>query len=417
VQHRFLTDQLVEVRADGDTRKITGYAAVYDSMSHDLGGFREIIKRGAFDRSLKEVAEGKRTVSARVQHEGGLSTVGSTANGSLRLWSDARGLKYEMTPPNTNAGRDLIELVSGGYINKSSFAFTVSDRGKVWDFNQTPPLLTLTDVDLIDVAPVDGPAYEDTIVEMRNLITREIQYHHHRDRRIAVETRALDGGNEVDLYILDEIVPTWVSRYMQDAQSSGKIIEALSAVPDVRGITVYVNSPGGDVFESMAIYNTLKQHPAPVTVKVQGLAASGAGLIAMAGDHIEMGEGSFIMVHNAWGGVVGNSRDMKAAANLLEKIDGEQAAIIAGRSGVDESQARKWINAETWFTGEEAVAAGLATSIGAPATIDVEDGERCRAAGYRNVPDFLGGAQKRELSEMSIDELRHMNKEALAKQI
>lgn len=376
MQFRSLNDSPVLVRADGDRRTITGRAATFNSLSHDLGGYREKINAGAFDRTLQDIAAGRRHVSARIQHDGGLSTVGTTANGSLRVFKDAHGLNYELVePPDTQAARDLLTLVQGGYINKSSFAFTVPDRtnGMKWDYTTTPPTRELLDVDLIDVAPVDGPAYESTSVEARALALADMR----------------DAGQSVDINVLDEIMPTWMSRYLPDGVSSGKVIEALAAVPDAKQINVIINSPGGDVFEAHAIYNTLRQHPAQVNVQVRGLAASAAGIIAMAGDTITMGEGSFIMIHNAWSVVAGNANQMRDKSVFLDRIDAEIGDILASRSGNDPATVRAWMKDETWFNADEAVAAGFATS--KTGTADSIDGERCRALQYRNIPRELGG--------------------------
>lgn len=404
MQYRSLTNLPVEQRAEG----IFGYAAMFNSLSHDLGGYREKIANNAFDRSLKEVQDGKRVVSLRVQHEGGLSTVGTTANGSLELGKDKIGLwYYAKTLPDTQAGRDTLTLVSGGYINKSSFAFSIPDKNKgvSWDFNANPPVRTLLDVDLIDVAPVDGPAYEATSVEARNLILSEMKMIQPTNCKTRIETRKdASVGTSVELYMLDEIVPTWISRYLPDTVSSGKIIEALSSVPDVQRIDVFINSPGGDVFEGMAIYNTLKQHPAPVNVYVRGLAASAASLVAMAGDTITMGEGTFMMVHNAWSVVAGNARDLRDQAMLLDKIDGEIGGILASRSKNSEKQIQRWMRDETWFTAAEAVAAGMADRVSGAA--DPVDGERCREIGYRNIPRDLGGSVVTTRRAMTMDDYR-----------
>ena len=169
MQHRSIAERPVEIRAIGDTKTISGYAAVFNSLSNDLGGFRETIHPDAFKRSLQEVIAGTRAVSARIQHDGGLSTIGTTSNGSLKLSVDATGLRYDIVePPDTTAARDIMTLVEGGYISKSSFAFQIPDGGASWDFKTNPPTQRLLDVDLIDVAPVDGPAYNDTSVEARS---------------------------------------------------------------------------------------------------------------------------------------------------------------------------------------------------------------------------------------------------------
>jgi len=127
-----------------------------------------------------------------------------------------------------------------------------------------------------------------------------------------------------------------------------------------------INSPGGDVFDGMAIYNALRAHPAPVSVTVDGIAASAASFIAMAGQTIQMAETSMLMIHNAWGLVIGNRLDMLETAAVMEKIDGQLAAIYAGRSGKLISDFAAMMDAETWFTATEAQAAGLCSGIVQP---------------------------------------------------
>ena len=128
-------------------------------------------------------------------------------------------------------------------------------------------------------------------------------------------------------------------------------------------ITLRLNSPGGDVFDGIAIYNSVKGHPAEVKVKVDGLAASAASLIAMAGDTIHMSEASMMMLHEPWGFTIGNASEHRDTAALLDKI-GEQALdIYSARSGIDKEDLRAIAAAETWFTGPEALEAGLATSV------------------------------------------------------
>lgn len=162
------SDVIVEVRKADKGMQLFGYAARFDSLSENLGGFREVIRRGAFSRSLAESPD----VSARIQHEGGMLTIGRTTNGSLRLKEDDNGLFYEVDLPNTGAGRDIFELVSKGYIDKSSFAFSLRDDGEQepqrWHFDQDPALRELFNVNLHDVAPVDGPAYQQTSVSVRD---------------------------------------------------------------------------------------------------------------------------------------------------------------------------------------------------------------------------------------------------------
>lgn len=166
-QERAVTkDAGIEVRKNDDgSRTIFGYAAVFDSLSEDLGGFREIIRQGAFDNALSDP---DLRVTAKINHEGGLKMLGKSQNGTLRLSTDKRGLKYEIDPPDTQAARDVIELMERGDINESSFAFSLRDASSDrWNFESDPVVRELLDVNLHDVSPVDDPAYRATVVSVR----------------------------------------------------------------------------------------------------------------------------------------------------------------------------------------------------------------------------------------------------------
>lgn len=130
-----------------------------------------------------------------------------------------------------------------------------------------------------------------------------------------------------------------------------------------KDVTVKINSPGGSVFEGFAIYNELRQHKAKVTVQVMGIAASAASYIAMAGDEIQMGLATFLMIHNAWGVVIGNRNDMESAMDTLAQIDGAQIDIYEARTGMKRAEIEKLMDAETYFTAREAVERGFADVI------------------------------------------------------
>lgn len=139
-------------------------------------------------------------------------------------------------------------------------------------------------------------------------------------------------------------------------------------INDLRGITasnilLRVNSPGGQVYEGIAIANALRSHPASVTVQVDGIAASIASVIAMAGDRVRMMPNAMIMVHDASGLTVGNAADHRDTAELLDKISGNIADAYAARAGGTRDEWRQVMVAETWYTAEEAVAAGLADEV------------------------------------------------------
>lgn len=139
-------------------------------------------------------------------------------------------------------------------------------------------------------------------------------------------------------------------------------------INDLRGITapnilLRVNSPGGSVTEGIAIANALRSHPANVTVQVDGVAASIASVIAMAGDHIRMMPNALLMVHEASGLCVGEAADMIKMAELLDKISDNIAGAYAARAGGTEAEWRQVMKNETWYRGEEAVKAGLADEV------------------------------------------------------
>lgn len=152
-----------------------------------------------------------------------------------------------------------------------------------------------------------------------------------------------------------------------------------------KDITLFINSPGGSVFDGLAIYNALRQHPANVTVKVMGVAASAASFIAMAGDRIVMPENAFMMVHNPMGAVFGNADEMRDWADTLDKIAASLVGIYVARTGKSEDEIKSLLDAETWLTASEAVDLGFADEVLAEmkiaASFDVEQlPENIRAA-------------------------------------
>lgn len=125
-------------------------------------------------------------------------------------------------------------------------------------------------------------------------------------------------------------------------------------------VTVNVNSPGGDMFEGLAIYNLLREHDGEVTVKVLGLAASAASIIAMAGDKVQIARAGFFMIHNAWVMAIGNRLDLIEVANTLKPFDDAMASIYAARTGQDAKAMAKLMDAETWIGGQAAIDDGFA---------------------------------------------------------
>lgn len=166
--------------------------------------------------------------------------------------------------------------------------------------------------------------------------------------------RAADAGAVTEILLYDEIGYWGVT--------AKDFVLALAAAGD-GPINLRINSPGGDTFDGLAIYNALRARVTPVTVTVDGIAASAASLIAMAGGAIQMPEQAMLMIHNCWGFCIGNRNDMREMANVQEKIDGQMAAIYATRSGKAAADMSAAMDAETWYTSTEAKAAGLCDTI------------------------------------------------------
>jgi ATP-dependent protease ClpP protease subunit len=150
-------------------------------------------------------------------------------------------------------------------------------------------------------------------------------------------------------------------------------------------ITLRINSPGGDVFDGIAIYNDLLAYDGKVKVEVVGLAASIASIIAMAGDEITIAENAFFMIHNAWTIGVGNRHDFSDVVGTLTKIDDALARTYAARTNTGIRQIKTWMDDETWLTAKEAVDAGFATAEAATA----DPKARFDLSVFGSVPDAL----------------------------
>ena len=128
-------------------------------------------------------------------------------------------------------------------------------------------------------------------------------------------------------------------------------------------VTVNLNSPGGDMFEGLAIYNLLREHKGDVTVKVLGMAASAASIIAMAGDTVQIARAAFFMVHNSWVVAAGNRIDLREIADWLEPFDAAMADIYVARTGAELKAIAKLMDAESWIGGSAAIEQGFADEL------------------------------------------------------
>ena len=160
--------------------------------------------------------------------------------------------------------------------------------------------------------------------------------------------------------------------YWDDSGVTAKRISAALRSLDGADVVVNINSPGGDVFEGLAIYNLLREYKGHVTVRVLGVAASAASFIAMAADEIQIARAGFFMIHNAWTGLWGNRNDLRETAEFLEQIDDTIADIYHVRSGLSMDELKADMDKERWINGRDAIDSGFADAF-LPSDVVVED--------------------------------------------
>jgi ATP-dependent Clp protease protease subunit len=171
--------------------------------------------------------------------------------------------------------------------------------------------------------------------------------------------QAAQSDDPATISIFEMIGEDWWSGGGFTAKRASAALRAIGNNP----VTVNVNSPGGDLFEGIAIYNIFAAHPAAVTVNVMGIAASAASIIAMAGDTIQMGIGSFMMIHNAWGVCVGNRHDFASASELFEGFDRAIVDIYEARTGTKRPDIERLMDAETFMGPTDAIKHGFADAV------------------------------------------------------
>lgn len=165
-----------------------------------------------------------------------------------------------------------------------------------------------------------------------------------------------------ELLIYDEIG--------QWGKTSKDLIAELNGLGDaITHVDLRINSPGGDVFEAIALYNALLRHPAQVITHVDALCASAATVVAVAGDEVRMADNAMWMIHDPWTFAMGNSAAMQKQADVLESVAETIVQIYARKTGAEPDTLRDWMQAETWLNAEEAQQAGFVDAIEAPLKI------------------------------------------------
>lgn len=189
-------------------------------------------------------------------------------------------------------------------------------------------------------------------------------------------------SDDNSISVFDVIGADWYG----DGVTASRIAAALRAIGGA-DVTVNINSPGGDMFEGLAIYNLLREYDGKVTVKVLGLAASAASIIAMAGDEVQIGRGAFLMIHNCWVYAMGNRHDLAQVAADMEPFDKAMNDIYGARTGLSSEAIEAMMNAETYIGGSDAVEKGFADRL--LAADEIADGDDSPAAALRKLDAML----------------------------
>lgn len=172
--------------------------------------------------------------------------------------------------------------------------------------------------------------------------------------------------------------------------------EDLDKLGAIKNLNIYINSGGGDVFAGQAIYSMLKRHEASKTVYIDGLAASIASVIAMAGDKIIMPKNAMIMIHNAWTIAAGNANNFRKMADDMDKIDESIQTVYVAKTGIEQTEIADMMDKETWLTADDAVERGFADEIEQEKKLAASieggflmlNGQRFDLNRYRNKPEI-----------------------------
>ena len=167
-----------------------------------------------------------------------------------------------------------------------------------------------------------------------------------------------DDGDHAEILIYDDIG----RNFWGEGIAAAELVKELSAL-DVKTIDVRINSLGGDAFEGLAIFNALDRHPATVTTHIDGMAASIASIVALAGDEVRIAENAFMMIHNPWGCECGDANAMRKMGEILDTVAGSLADTYVAKTGKSEAVIHGMMDEETWFNSEEALEVGLVDEI------------------------------------------------------
>lgn len=369
---------------------LTGLAIPYGQLSENLGGLAspwyERVRPGAARRALREQQDIR-----HLENHDPHYILGRTSAGTTTLKETSRGVEFETVLGSRSYELDLVQSVERGDISQCSWAFinAVQPEWKEESDGQGKRILVreLVDFDIDDISVVTYPAYSGTHagleararmfpaglpVDLRarlnvsappaeEIRTAQLERARWRSRARgqAGEFRAETNSGVLEVIVYDVIGEDF---WTGGGVTARRVKAAIDGATFSR-IVVRINSDGGDGFEGTAIYNLLRSVGKPVTVYVDGLAASAAATIAMAGDAILMGAGSMLMIHDPWTIALGNATELEAVTNWLRQVEGSIAEVYVTRTGLPAAEIRAMMAAETWLSAADAIAKGFATGM------------------------------------------------------
>jgi ATP-dependent Clp endopeptidase proteolytic subunit ClpP len=269
------------------------------------------------------------------------------------------GLMYDCWGGKSGVNWAIAKLKEiDGVAKKRKYKYKGEEYDHKYDFTEAQ-MATLHDVGELYVTQTDEDGTEMTIL---------FTYEHEHDEVSAkiknsikmnwYDIKNVASDNVTEVMIYDEI-----GKYGVDAKS---FIDEMKNIPNDTSVLLRINSPGGSVVDGLAIYDAISRMPQKVTTRIEGIAASMGSVIALAGDEVIMSENSLYMIHNVWGGEVGDAGDLRKAAELMDKMGDRLVSIYMSKTGNSEEQIRSWMNEETWFDSAEAVKYGFVDKIEEP---------------------------------------------------
>lgn len=199
-------------------------------------------------------------------------------------------------------------------------------------------------------------------------------------------------ADAADLYLYESIGAGW-----DEGITAKQFSTDLKALGQIKTLNIYINSPGGSVFDGVGIFNVLKRHRAEKIVTIDGIAASIASVIAMAGDEIRIATNGMFMVHDPWAMAIGSAADMRKMADSLDKVRDAILTTYEDRTTTDRETLQQWMADETWMSAQEAVDAGFADSIVEEVAIAAL--AKHDLSTFRHVPEPLAKAAEQAKAE------------------